>query len=53
MPTVNLTSALTFSEGGVPQLVDPNITITGGGAFTEGYIEFLGQFAHGRRQTSA
>ncbi|MCE8421716.1 hypothetical protein LZ190_24220, partial [Rhodovulum sulfidophilum] len=25
---------------GVPQLVDPNITITGGGAFTEGYIEF-------------
>ncbi|AZB57764.1 adhesin [Cereibacter sphaeroides] len=40
MPTVNLTSALTFSEGGVPQLVDPNITITGGGAFTEGYIEF-------------
>ena len=40
MPIIDLTSALTFAEGGTAQFVDANMIVSGGGTYTEGYVEF-------------
>lgn len=36
----NLDASITFEEGGAPIPVDNDITFTGGGAYTEGFVRF-------------